>query len=327
MMARSGRLLVTGRAEEDAAAWFARSQSGVMPPDEIEALSAWLQDDLGNRQAFEDVAQVWSAIEPARRAPTIMAARERARRSIQRRSLLKLAAPLAAAGVVAVIGIGLFQVAPGSPVLYGTHVGQTSTVGLPDGSKVVLDTDSAIRFWPRMRGERRIELVRGRAHFEVAKDHARPFVVRTDRGSVTAVGTAFDVRLQADGMKVVLVEGRVRVDPDAAKGRGKPVMLKAGDQVVATGGTWRLSRADTRVETSWLKGDLVFNEQPLRVVVEELNRYSAKKIYIADAAVGERRLSAVLKAGDAVTFINAVQKMKLAKVRTDGVDAVTLVAP
>jgi transmembrane sensor len=319
----------TGRrsAHEDAAAWFARSQSGCIGAEDLEALNAWLQAAPGNRQAFEDIAAVWTAIEPARRDPGIMAARERTRTTIRRRSLFKFAVPLAAAGVLAAVGVGLFQFAPGSPILYGAQVGQTSTVRLPDGSRVTLDTDSAIRVWPRMRKERRIELVRGRAHFEVAKDHTRPFIVSTTQGSVTALGTEFDVRLRPNGMKVVLVEGRIRVQPASGASGAKPLVLNAGDQVVSTKGIWRLSRADTRTETSWLRGDLVFNDQPLSVVAEELNRYSSQKVYIADAAVGRSQLSAVLKAGDTATFISAVQKMKLAKIESDRSGAVILSAP
>jgi transmembrane sensor len=270
------------------------------------------------------VAAVWGEIEPARRDPAVMAARERARAAVRRRALLTYAAPLAAACLAVTVGAGIVYLAPGKPVLYATRVGQASTVGLPDGSKVVLDTNSALRAWPRLRGERRIELLRGRAHFEVAKDASRPFVVRTSRGSVTALGTKFDVRLQPQSMKVVLLEGRVRVQP--APPRARPVVMKAGEQVEGGGETWRLSTADPAVESGWLRGKLVIEEQPLTAVVQELNRYSSRKIRIDDPAVGRRRLSAVLDTGDSATFLRAVQELKLARVR-QGDEGPVLVAP
>jgi transmembrane sensor len=308
----------------EAVSWFARAQSGRMTADEQATLDGWLAAAPQHREAFEAVAATWTGVEPARRDPAVMAARERARGAIRRRTLLTYATPLLAACLVAVAGAGIYYLAPGKSVLYATRVGQASTVGLPDGSRVVLDTDSALRAWPRRRGERRIELVRGRAHFEVAKDATRPFVVRTDRGSVTALGTKFDVRLQPDGMKVVLLEGRVRVQPPGPRARA--MVMKAGEQIEAAGGTWRLGPSDTGVESSWLRGKLVVEEQPLTFVVDELNRYSARKIRIADPAVGRRRLSAVLDTGDSATFLRAVQELKLARVRPDA-DGLTLVAP
>lgn len=309
---------------DEAARWFARSQSGCMTAEEQSALDAWLADSAQNHQAFDTVAAIWSGIEPARRDPRMMAARERARGVIRRRALIAYAAPLAAACVVAAAGAAALYLAPGKPVLYATRVGQASAVRLPDGSNVVLDTDSALRAWPRMRGERRIELVRGRAHFEVAKDPARPFVVHTDRGSVTALGTKFDVRLRPDGMKVVLLEGRLRVQPSGP--RSRPMLMKAGERIESAGATWRLEPSDAGVESSWLRGKLVVEEQPLSFVVEELNRYSARKIRISDPAVGRRRLSAVLDTADSATFLKAVQEMKLARVREDN-EGLTLVAP
>jgi transmembrane sensor len=308
----------------EATRWFARAQSGRMTLEEQADFDAWLAADPDHREAFDAVAAIWSGIEPTRRHPKVMAARERARRVIRRRALMVYAVPLAAACVLGVVVSAAFYFAPGKPVLYVTRVGQASAVGLPDGSKVVLDTDSALRAWPRLRGERRIELMRGRAHFEVAKDATRPFVVRTDRGSVTALGTKFDVRLQPDGMKVVLLEGRLRVQPSGSGARA--MTMKAGERVESVGGAWRLGPTDPDVESSWLRGKLVVEEQPLTFVVDELNRYSDRKIRIADPVVGRRPLSAVLDTGDTTTFLKAVQELKLARVRQDGED-LTLVAP
>lgn len=81
---------------------------------------------------------------------------------------------------------------------------------LPDGSHVELKPDSEIveQFAPR---ERRVRLVRGEAHFAVTKNHGRPFIVETNGVMVRAIGTAFNVRLGAMAVEILVTEGKVYV--------------------------------------------------------------------------------------------------------------------
>ncbi len=309
---------------DDAVTWFARAQSGRMTAHEQTAMEARLLAEPESREAFETLTALWAEIEPARRNPEIMAVRERARRSIRRRVFMRYAGPAMAAGLVAAVVTGLFYFAPGQAISYETRVGQASTFMLTDGSKVVLDTNSAVRTWPRLRGERRIELQRGRAHFEVAKDASRPFVVHTSSGSVTAVGTKFDVSMQQDGMKVVLLEGHVRVQPATANSQA--MLMHAGQQIVGVNGAWRVASSDSAVESSWLRGKLVVEEQTLAYVVQELNRYTVRKIRIADPALGNRRISAVLDTADSASLLKAIQELNLARIHQDS-DGITLENP
>jgi len=94
---------------------------------------------------------------------------------------------------------------------YSTAVGELDTVSLPDGSRVTLNTDTRIHVDLGDK-ERRIDLRRGEAFFVVAKDATRPFVVYADDKRVTAVGTQFSVRRDADDIQVVVTEGRVKLE-------------------------------------------------------------------------------------------------------------------
>lgn len=175
-----------------------------------------------------------------------------------------------------------------------------------------------MKVWSRRRGERRVDLLNGRAFFEVAKNPERPFVVHVGHGSVTALGTAFDVRLNPKGMRVVLVEGRVRVAPVVAGPDAKAIAMVAGQQIVNDGSVMRLSRANLEVETSWRAGALVFQEQPLSEVVAEVNRYTERKIEIVDPSIAGRKVSAVLKVADTATFLEAIKSMRIARVASEG---------
>jgi transmembrane sensor len=194
----------------------------------------------------------------------------------------------------------------------------------------VLDTDSAIHTWST-KHERRIRLIRGRAFFDVAKDVTRPFSVTAGANTVTAVGTEFDVELKTASMEVTLVSGRLRVQRalDSRRVASAPtVEMTAGQRLIAEDGKpWTMRKINSRVDTGWLRGQLVFDEETLGNIATALNRYSTKKIVIPDAAVASRRLSAVLTAGDVETFVQAADTLGLAKAGTNNAQRVELVAP
>src|SRR6202035_2168216 len=100
---------------------------------------------------------------------------------------------------------------PGSAGHYETATGERLAFTLNDGSQVTLDTQSELKV-SFSSAERSVRLTRGQAFFEVAKDAKRPFVVEVNNRRFVAVGTAFDVRVDGDQVRVTMVEGTVRVE-------------------------------------------------------------------------------------------------------------------
>jgi transmembrane sensor len=213
---------------------------------------------------------------------------------------------------------------------YTTRVGEKATLHLPDGTLLVLDTDSALQVGFST-ARRQIELARGRAFFNVAKDAARPFSVRAGGNTVTALGTEFDVELAPHSMDVTLLSGRLRVrGADGGEAATEPsvVELSAGQRMSVTqDGKWALRPIDKRIDTSWLRGQLVFEEATLADIAEAVNRYSVRKVEIAAPAVARRHMSAVLQAGDVDTFVRAAESLGLARRGNSDSDHVVLVAP
>ncbi len=310
---------------EEASAWFARARSGQITEAESVALEAWLAGDPARRLAYEDLQLLWAGLDSVRGDPAVLALREAAGRdlSARRRDRLTRTVMAACAVLALTVGGGIWlgrHAGPGlgRAAVYQTRVGQTASIGLPDGSLAVLDTDSELRVWPNRGRERRLELVRGRAYFKVAKDPARPFIVRADGKDVTALGTRFDVYLKEAGLEVMLMEGRVRVQPHgslAGPGQQPSVEMTPGYRLVARRDGWGLVKADIQAEAGWMQGRLVFDEDRVGDIARELNRYATHKIVIVDPAVGDRRMSAVIEANDASTFIAALEVMKLARSR------------
>ena len=330
-----------------AAAWFARQRAGDMTPAEAAELEVWLAADPEHRAALDALQRAWERAEIARHDPEILAWRERAlkRPSGWRRFLTPRA--IAAALAIAVLGVGSTWMVGSAGLLTGywrfsgqefhTDHGQRATFSLPDGSKVTLNTDSRLRT-RAIDGKRMVYLDKGQAFFRVAKDSAHPFVVHAGGRTITAIGTAFDVRVEGKRFEVTLVEGKIRVEAPlpAAPAKTKadqpaPVVqateMAAGSQLVAVDPRgWTVRPADTTRETSWLAGRLMFENETLATVAAEFDRYSEQKIAFADPALAEVRITGTFRSGDVGTFVRALERYRLARVETETDDAVRLSA-
>jgi transmembrane sensor len=331
-MTRPDLHTVADTPERQAAEWFSLRRSGPMGPDDARAFEAWLAQEPEHRAAYDNLEHYWQVADAVRHDPEVLALRDAARRSPGRRWAVGAAI---AASLVVVAGWGLTRQAPAPPLLalhqqvFRTAVGQTTSVVLQDGSTVTLDTDSVLK--ARMSGrERRLELQKGRAFFRVAKDRSRPFVVLAAGRTITATGTAFDVRADPKRFEVILVEGRVRVEdpaPRAILKRQPPQVteMTPGSQLVAGAGRMTVAPTDVPKETSWLTGRLTFDNEPLSAVVAEMNRYSDRKIVLADASIGHAPILGVFKAGDVEAFVRAVEDYDLARVGSETGETITLV--
>jgi transmembrane sensor len=303
--------------DQQASYWFSRSRSGDMAGEDRSAFERWLNEDAEHGRAFAQLGELWAGLEALRAQPTVLAMREGVRQDLKRRrqaaSFGRAAAVVGLCVLTGAIGSFVFAkygAASAAPTLYATAVGEMSNLGLPDGSSVVLDTDSALRVWPAGGAERRLELVRGRAFFKVAKDPSHPFVVVANRRSVTALGTEFDVYLRPTALEVNLVEGRLRVRSVAeglAAQTAQPASfdMTSGYRLVASPG----------------------NEQSVADIAAELNRYTSLGVIVSSPEVGGRRISAVFKSSDISTFVAAIEAMGIAKARRTDLGGYELIAP
>jgi transmembrane sensor len=193
---------------------------------------------------------------------------------------------------------------------YVTEAGEGRTVRLPDGSGAQLNARSRLEVH-FSEAERRVDLVSGEVLFSVAKNRQRPFIVGSDGMSVRAVGTQFDVYRKRSGTTVTVVEGQVAVLPDGASqgeasgpmtatsAPGASLLVSAGEQaVVRLGAPMHSYRADVAAATAWTQGRLVFDSTPLREVVEEFNRTSARRLIVEDEKLLNFHISGVFPAAD-----------------------------
>ncbi|HEX6860045.1 MAG TPA: FecR domain-containing protein [Caulobacteraceae bacterium] len=327
--------------EAAACDWLARKRSGEMSARDERDLAAWLALAPAHGAMLAQVERAFDGLEAFRSTPEVMARRQKARArhaGVPRGWLMRAAAAVAAVAVIG--GTATWQyVGPGlgkqfSDQEYRTAVGERTNLTLPDGSVVTLNTGSVLRTRAE-RGKRLVYLDKGQAFFRVAKDKSRPFEVHAAGRTVTAVGTAFDVRVDG-GFEVTLVEGKVRVAaptvaPPTKPGAAPPppviqtTELVAGNRFAQPDNTrWVVTRADTARETSWVTGRLTFEDEPLSDVVAEFERYSTRRIVIEDPALGRERVSGTFEAGDVDALVRTLRMAKIARVEEGTGDAVRL---
>lgn len=327
---------------DEAMDWRLLQEERQLAQPEREAFAEWLSRSQRHRDAYDELEPFWNAIDALDRHPQYRAILRRTEAALDRRRFMRRAS--AAAVAMALVGAGWLGVYLQLPKTladqtFRTAVGQRASVTLPDGSLVTLNTDTTVR--TRADGDRRlVYLDKGQAYFEVAKNSRHPFVVTAAGRTVTALGTAFDMRIDGGELKVVLVEGKVRVEgakPPAAEGasalqRSKPAQamstdMSEGSQLVTHADTeWRITLTDTERETSWLQGQLVFESVPLSEVVEEMNRYSPRKITIADPALARRRVGGRFTPGDVHGFAMILQAANIATLREQPDGKIIIVA-
>jgi transmembrane sensor len=338
----------TDDALKDAAVdWFLRRSAAPLPAEEAQAFAEWLDASPANQEAYLAVDAFWSGAGQLETLSRFDAKRRQILKDIDRGRVTRRAGVLGAAALIAgLAGAGIYEFAAPKRLVtqsFQTAVGQQATVTLPDGSVVTLNTDTTVR--TRADGERRlVYLDKGQAYFKVAKDKRHPFVVTAAGRTVTALGTAFDLRVDGRALKVVLLEGKVRVEAAGAVARGPAAPLAAkptttlplpmrstemepGSQLVALDdGDWRLSRANVTQETSWRRGKIMIDDQPLGEVVAELNRYSTRKIVIADQHLADQRISGIYEPGDIEEFARALRHTGLAELQEEGGGDLRIVA-
>jgi transmembrane sensor len=322
-------------AHMDAAVdWLMRRSFGPQAEADDSAFEAWLAQAPEHHDAYLEAERIWTAAAAAGGDPRVQARRQWVLQSVKRGRVTRRA--LAAgfvAGMLGLGGAGLYVLNAPRPLAtqaFKTDVGQQATVTLPDGSQVTLNTDTVVRTHAD-RERRLVYLDRGQAFFRVAKDRRHPFVVTAAGRTVTALGTAFDVRVDRGALKVVLVEGKVRVESakpapiedaaphDPAAPEAETPMatdMSAGSQLVAPDDAdWRLTRTDVDRETSWLHRQIVFDDEALGDIVMEMNRYSTRKMVIADQALARERLSGIYTVGDLHAFSEALKGYGVAELK------------
>lgn len=298
----------------EAERWYARLKTGNCSASRTAAFQRW-QAKPGRAAAYAHTAHLWDSIGEMAGNPELelMAAQALRATDPRRRRYrtgwhvpLALAASIAICALVLVFASGVLHRAP-TAVAYTSGPHQGETVRLEDGSELVLNVDT--RLTVRMgASERRLVLERGEAMFHVAHDPRRPFRVEAGNGTVTALGTRFQVRREPEQVTVTLLEGSVALARSAG---GEQRQLEPGDQATYgdVGTSLALRKVDTEVASSWTRGRLLFRATPLAEVVAEVNRYAGKPLKLEDPSLGILPVSGTYPMNDSESVALALRAL------------------
>lgn len=263
--------------DREALAWVIRLTSGDATEADADDLQRWRAVDPRHERAFRSATQLWQNSGPglADTAP---------RRRWGRRAVMT--AGMAAATAVAAQQAGMLPSFGRLLADHRTGVGERQTLHLPDGSRIEMNTATALSV--RLTPDRRdIDLIEGEALFSVAPDRSRPFTVKAGTGYTRALGTEFCVRRDGAGARVTCLKGEIEVTA------GDSVRLGAGQQVRYGQTVEPVVAADPDRAVAWMRGLLVFHDERLEAVLEEVNRYRSGWIVLTDPLRREQRVSGV----------------------------------
>jgi transmembrane sensor len=288
------------KRHQQAADWAIRNRDTAFSPEDLRSFHQWLEQDPENQRAYDTAEQLLGDACIAISSDPDLKAFEASPASPRKTVAGSLL------GVAMMTGVFFYLDVPmrlQADVISG--VAELPVIELDDGSVVYMNAASAIAF-DYSDQVRNIRLLRGQAFFEVAKDPDRVFSVEAGDTRVTALGTAFDIRLGDEETDVTVTHNAVLVDfNDPAQTQ---LRLNEGEHVgYSSAGTISGVTSRDAVSTlAWRKGLLVLDNASLSSVAEELERYFTGKILIASPRLADRRISGTMAVSDtaaALTFL------------------------
>ena len=282
---------------QQAANWLTRLHDEDVTDADRQAFNTWCEADPRHAVAIDRMRALWGSLDSVPAQP--------ARLALNRAFAPQRARSAQVLGVLGVVFCGWLSLEH-LPVWMAdqrTGVGERRQIALEDGSQLQLNSNSAVDV--KFDGHQRvIELLQGELWVDVAKDAQRPFVVRTDQGTATALGTRYLVKRAPDGTTVVtVIESTVAVKGEVEEG----VKVIAGQRSVLDHGRAMPAQAIGNADPdAWTRGLLKVNDQPLSEVLQTLASYRPGMVRFDPQALRDLRVSGVFKLDDTAAALSTL---------------------
>jgi transmembrane sensor len=309
--------------ETAAAEWLCEREEG-FAPGRAQAFAAWRAVDPRHEAAVAETERAMELLAemPAVRAPLAARIAEVTQPVAPVVRWGGFRPPVWAAGLAAalVLAAGVWWLATNRSTdsqRYVTAAARQQQIALKDGSVVNLNVSSEVSV-RLTENERRVTLASGEAHFAVAHDTARPFIVTAAGISVRAVGTAFSVRMGEAGVEVLVTEGKVEVAREAAvisAVAAMPAQLVAGERTVVprsapvtTATVEQVSPEVLSAAVRWHSQLMTFSDLPLREAVSLFNRRNDTQLVLADEKLGGQKIGGTFAVDQVEAFVRLLEK-------------------
>jgi transmembrane sensor len=311
MTASDEHKLSPDASKEEAFAWLMRLTSGEATTEDAAALERWRRQDPSNEAALVQASRLWRSVGPAveqaeRNAGSAGADRRPSPLNgavLGRRAVLGGAVAAAAAYIVIRPPLELWPSFAELTSDYRTLTGEQRRIAIA-GASVELNTQTSIDVRPVSDGADRIKLISGELAVATGTHTVRPVVVSAADGQASATEASFNMRYIASAVCITCLTGSVQVDC-----RGRMLTLQERQQVSYAGdGLGEAVTVDTAAVSSWQDGMLIFHNEPLSHVIDEINRYRPGRIVVMSASLGEIPVTARFKLSRLQDVVTEVQQ-------------------
>ena len=288
-----------------------RYLDGEATPSEKRLVENFFSSQKKNHPVDDSISsEMWKAIEATVHKPAWPI---RVARKIK---LIHVLAPLSIV-VILCTGVYFYQYAvPKTTSEWMTEkapYGQKTIITLTDGSKVFLNSGSTISFPKNFSKNRQITLS-GEAFFEVVRNPARPFTVRSSNVTTKVLGTSFNVQaFIGRNVSVTVATGKVQVeavinDKDSGK-RVRKIALTPRQQAVLKGEEWTTSEVDLTNALAWKTNTIRFDETTMDDVAMELERWYNVSVKFEDERIRNCRINGQFKDQSLEHVLKSIQYM------------------
>ena len=320
------------RLRGEASLWLAKLDGGELSDCDSQVFREWLNTSVDHKNTIIELAGLWENMDVLSELSDLFPLSKKPRPGIFsfRFSLKHVAFASVSAMLIVSLSLylnrGLIQPDLSDTrqveTVSRTSVGEQAEINLPDGSDITINTDSIVEV-AYNEEQRNIILVKGEAHFNVAHNDGRPFVVHAGTGIIRAVGTAFNVYLKGENVEVIVTDGRVEITsaiestPDSFIEINEIVPSKLLTTISAGQSAeygeekiHSVQQIEPEVisrKLSWQHGMLVFEGNPLDEVVEEISRYTNTEIIISDPEIRKIRVGGYFKTGETDALLTVLE--------------------
>lgn len=306
---------------EQASHWVARHERG-LSEEETRAFEQWIAEDPNNEACFFEHQVAWASFDVMDEwKPTYSRTPNPDLFEAPAKSKWSKFVPLGGLAAAVLLGFYLLQLSllktdDSQAELVTSYKSQSNEKHfLEDGSSFYLLANSEVRV-AFSETERNIEFVSGEAEFSVAHDPSRPFVVHSEIGRVTALGTIFSVKQDMNSWEVYVTEGKVKVDETESKDSSALVdqvystELEAGQKIVEALSDEEFAPQVAAISAIELKEKLAWKDQiidmvsaPLEEIFLEFRRSNNPEVVIVDEGIRDIRMSVAIKPDNMEDFI------------------------
>jgi transmembrane sensor len=307
MLPSAGGQPVSDATAEQAAEWLTLLMSGDATGYDRQCWQQWRAANPEHERAWAHIEAVINrlkALDPKAAyqvlSPGAAAAQLPTSKSPRRRKVAGMLLWAGSAGAAGLLGsrTGTWQQLAAE---HRTRTGEQRTVSLEDGTRVTLNTgsalsvrfDSDVRLLRLLAGE--VLIVTAHAATGAAAADPRPLIVETDAGRIRALGTRFTVRRREKDTGVAVLENAVAILP--AEGTGEPWLARAGQRISFTRSTIFPAVSAGEQDAAWSRGQIVADNVRLADFLTDLGRYRSG-IIRCDPAVADLRFSGVFPLND-----------------------------